>query len=187
MTVRPSVHVFQGPASLMIRGTSVTVRAVRAEDEQLQRAFFRALSRQSRYFRFMTHLEQLPDVLAQRFTRIDYIHHFALLATVRVDGQERMIAEARFIGEENDPSCCEFAIAVADAWQQLNIGLYLLEQLELQARASGYRRIVAGTLASNRSMLGLAVRAGYAIDASPPATGEVRLTKWVAQVVASAA
>jgi acetyltransferase len=158
-------------------GTCVTLRPVLPQDGELHRRFFRALSARSRYCRFLTRFTELPEALVERFTSVDYKSHLALLATVSEHGAEVMIGEARCIAEEGDPGTCEFAIAVADAWQRLGIALALLERLERQAAASGFRRLVADTLVSNGPMLGLARRAGYAITANPEDRELARLEK----------
>ena len=42
-------------------GSRVTIRPSLPQDVELQRAFFRTLSAESRYCRFMTQLNELPD------------------------------------------------------------------------------------------------------------------------------
>ena len=159
-------------------GRRVTIRPTLPQDVELQRSFFRSLSAESRYRRFMTRLNELPESLAKRFTNIDYRAHVALLAEVFDEaGRETMIGEARYVVDDHDPTTCEFAIAVADAWQSSGIARALLERLERQAAASGIRRMVADTLITNRSMQRLAARAGYAVSASREDATQARLEK----------
>jgi acetyltransferase len=158
-------------------GGRVTIRPTLPQDIGLQREFFRALSAEGRYFRFMTPLHELPEVLAQRFASSDYRGHLALLAEVFEDGRETMIGEARYVVDERDPTTCEFAIAVADAWQSRGIAHALLDRLERQAAASGIRRMVADTLLANRAMIGLAAQTGYAVRASREDATLARLEK----------
>jgi acetyltransferase len=158
-------------------GTRVMLRPVLPQDADLQRAFFRSLSAQSRYSRFMTRLEELPESLAERFTCIDYRSHLALLAEV-FDGRcGTMIGEARYVADDRDSTACEFAIAVADAWQGSCIAGALLERLEQEATALGFTRMVADTLVTNQAMLGLARRVGYAVAANPHDRALARLEK----------
>jgi len=168
-------------------GTRVMLRPILPQDVELQRAFFRSLSAHSRYSRFMTRVNELPQALAERFTRIDYTSHLALVATILEDGREVMIGEARCVADERDPAICELAIAVADVWQRCGIALALLVRLERQAAELGFRRIVADTLVTNRAMLGLARRARYAIIASPEEKTQARLEKHLRPVAAIAA
>jgi acetyltransferase len=159
-------------------GSRVTIRPTLPQDAELQRTFFRSLSAEARYHRFMTRLNELPESLAERFTSIDYRAHVALLAEVFDEsGHETMIGEARYVVDERDPTTCEFAVAVADDWQASGIARALLERLERQAAASGIRRMVADTLITNRAMQRLATRAGYTVRASREDAAVARLEK----------
>jgi acetyltransferase len=168
-------------------GTRVMLRPILPQDMDLQRAFFRSLSVHSRYNRFMTRLNELPQSLAERFTRIDYTSHLALVATIREDGREVMIGEARCVADENDSTTCELAIAVADVWQRCGIALALLQRLEREAAELGYRRMVADTLVTNRAMMGLARQARYTLIASPEDKTLVHLEKHLRPAAAIAA
>jgi acetyltransferase len=162
----------------MADGRRVTIRPTLPQDVDLLRTFFRRLSAESRYRRFMTSLRELPETLAQRFADIDYHRHLALLAEVFDEaGQETIVAEARYVVDERDPETCEIALAVADEWQSHGIARALLGRLERQAVASGIRRMCADMLISNRAMRGLALRAGYAIRASSDDAEMARLEK----------
>jgi acetyltransferase len=158
-------------------GSRVTIRPTLPQDIELQRDFFRRLSADRRYCRFMTRLTELPAMLVQRFASIDYRNHLALLAEVFEDGRETMIGEARYIVDERDPETCEFAIAVADDWQARGIAAAMLARLEHQAASSGIRRMVADTLIFNSAMIRLARRAGYAVRASATDASMARLEK----------
>lgn len=155
----------------------VIIRPTLPQDTELQREFFRTLSGESRYTRFMTPLSELPEALARRFTSIDYSGHLALLAEVFVGGRQTMIGEARYIVDPSDPATGEFAIAVADAWQFQGLARILLERLECEAAASGIRRMIADTLIANRAMIALAVQAGYAVTTSREDAMIARLEK----------
>ena len=161
----------------MADGSRLTIRPTLPQDVGLQQEFFRSLSAESRHCRFMTRLNELPETLVERFASIDYRSHLALLAEVFEDGRETMIGEARYVVDERDPATCEFAIAVADDWQARGIARALLDRLERQAAASGIRRMVADTLLTNRAMIGLATRTGYAVRASREDATLARLEK----------
>ncbi len=162
-------------------GSRVTIRPTLPQDAELQRTFFRSLSAEARYRRFMTRLHELPETLLERFKSIDYRTHLALLAEVFDEsGHETMIGEARYVVDERDLTSCEFAIAVADDWRASGIARALLARLERQAAVSGIRRMVADTLITNRPMQKLAARAGYAIGASREDAALLRLEKVLA-------
>ena len=162
----------------MSDGSRVIIRPTLPQDVELQRAFFRALSPLSRYCRFMTRANELPETLVDRFTNIDYRRHVALLAEVFDEARQQiMVGEARYVIDEGDPAVCEFAICVADEWQARGIAQALLARLEQQAVAAGIRKMVADTLIANEPMRALATRAGYSINANREDFELVRLEK----------
>jgi acetyltransferase len=158
-------------------GRRVTIRPMLPQDFELQREFFHSLSPMARYGRFMAAFNELPDAVAERLNKIDYSSHLALLAEIFEGRQQTMIGEARYVIEEHDPTSCEFAIAVADAWQGCGIGNALLARLEREAAASGLRRMLADTLYDNKPMRALAARNGYALTMNHEDARLVRLEK----------
>src|SRR6202171_366252 len=97
-------------------GTRVVMRPIRPEDRQMEKEFVQRLSDESKYFRFMSALRELTDTMLNRFTQIDYDQEMALIAVVCENAQETEIGVARYVVNA-DGTSCEFAIAVADAWQ----------------------------------------------------------------------
>ena len=166
----------------LIDGSRITIRPTLPQDLELQREFFRSLSTEGRYRRFMVPLNELPEVVAQRFISIDYRSHVALLAEVFDDGREIMIGEARYVVNKHDPAACEFALPVADDWQACGIGRALLSRLEREAAASGIRRMLADTLYDNKAMRALAASSGYTVRANRE---DARLVKLEMQLSAS--
>ena len=166
----------------LVDGSRITIRPTLPQDLELQREFFRSLSTEGRYRRFMGSLNELPEAMAQRFISIDYRSHLALLAEVFEDGREIMIGEARYVVDEYDPATCEFALAVAGDWQACGIGRALLVRLEREAAASGIRRMLADTLYDNKAMRALAASSGYTVRANRE---DARLIKLEKQLSAS--
>jgi GNAT superfamily N-acetyltransferase len=158
-------------------GSRITIRPMLPQDVELQLRFFRSLSAEGRYRRFMTRFQELPKALIERFANIDYSNHVALLGEVFEDGKEIMIGEARYVIDRIDPATCEFAIAVSDEWRAHGIARALLDRLEREAAASGVTRMIADTLLSNQPMLGLAWRAGYVVTGNTKDPTLARLEK----------
>jgi acetyltransferase len=88
----------------------VVVRLIQPQDAGLQRAFFRGLSQESRYGRFMAMVKDAPEALIERLAPVDHIHHLALLAVVIEHGREVMIGEARYVVDDEDASTCKLAL-----------------------------------------------------------------------------
>ena len=170
------------PAQLMgvidlADGRCVAVRPPLPQDLDLLTGFFRALSEQARYFRFMTNYRELSEGLARRFVEIDHLCHVALVAYVTNAGSRRMVGEARYILGTDDAGSAEFAVAVADGWQGLGLARALLARLSGHAAAAGVRHLVADTLASNAAMLELARAAGFTVSGNGADRRLLRLVK----------
>jgi hypothetical protein len=61
-------------------GKIVTIRPIRPEDADLEQEFVKAMSDESRYYRFMDTLRELTQTMLVRFTQIDYDREMALVA-----------------------------------------------------------------------------------------------------------
>jgi hypothetical protein len=63
-------------------GGFYTLRAIQSEDADRLEAFMKNLSAESRYFRFISVLSELPPRMLVRYTQIDYDRELALVAVV---------------------------------------------------------------------------------------------------------
>lgn len=142
-------------------GTIIRVRPIRPEDRAIEQAFVRNLSAESKYFRFMSALGELPEAMLARFTRIDYEREMALIALVCEQGYEVEIGVARYVADGS--ASCEFALVIADAWQHRGLGTILMLELIAAARRRGLTSMQGMVLATNSAMLGLAHSLGFTI------------------------
>ena len=148
-------------------GTRVTVRPIRPEDAQIEREFVKGLSPAARYFRFMDTIRELTPQMLLRFTQIDYEREMAFVAiTEGGGGGEKEVAVARYVTNP-DGASCEFAIVVADEWQRVGLGRYMMSQLIEVAGARGLASMSGDILAGNLGMQKLAMRLGFEIAQSP--------------------
>lgn len=147
-------------------GQLVTVRPIRPEDAALTLDFFNRLSPESRYFRFMENISELPPSLLIRFTQVDYDREMALIALVSEEGVERQVGSARYTLTADGESV-EFALIVDDRWQKSGLGRRLLGALIDCAREKSYRAIIGDVLADNPKMLRLMTGLGFAILPHP--------------------
>jgi acetyltransferase len=147
-------------------GPLVTLRPIRPEDAEMEKAFVRKLSPESRYFRFMDTLRELTPAMLVRFTQIDYDREMAFVATVAGDAGEEEIGVVRYVTNPDGESC-EFAIVIADDWHRKGLGRRLMTQLIDVARVRGLRTMIGHVLAENRGMLTLCQGLGFVIGDSP--------------------
>jgi acetyltransferase len=150
------------------------IRAIRPDDAGRERDFIAGLSAQSRYLRFMHMVQDPGDALIQQFVNVDGHRTMALVAVIDQAGAERIIGVARYAADDNDE--CEFAVAVADAWQCRGVGSTLVKQLFAHAAQQGFRTIYGIILADNPRMVELAQWLGLTIERSQP--GEATVRAW---------
>ena len=146
-------------------GVAVTIRPIRPDDAEVLRDFMKALSPQSRYFRFMSTLRELTPTMLARLTRVDYRREMALIAVVGERGRERPVGVGRYFADPEVESG-EFALAIADDWQRRGLGRHLLAKLVEIARARGLTTLSGNIMAANRPMLALAQALGFEIGES---------------------
>ncbi len=155
------------PVRVRLRdGSEIVIRPIGPEDAEREQAFVRALSPESRYFRFMSTLRELPADMLYRFTHPDFQRELALVALVGEGLATRQIGVARCVAD-TDRTSAEFAVVVADEWQNRGVGTRLLCELMRAARAVGLRRIWGDILASNHRMLGLMACLGFELQPAP--------------------
>uniref|UniRef100_UPI003899D033 GNAT family N-acetyltransferase n=1 Tax=Mycobacterium sp. HUMS_1102779 TaxID=3383487 RepID=UPI003899D033 len=104
-----------------------------------------SFSRQTLYRRYQGGAP--TDARLAYLFEVDYVDHFVWVLT---DGpQGPVIADARFIRDEDDTGSAEVALTVADAYQGRGVGTLLLGALALAARTDGIERFHARVLSDN--------------------------------------
>ena len=152
-------------------GGEYTIRPIHPDDAEMLKKLVRELSPQSRYFRFVSAIAELPPAMLARFTLIDYDREMALVAVVKErvaneDGEmaetERIVGVSRYITNP-DRTSCEFALVVADDFNGKGLGSRLMESIMDVAREKGLAEIEGLVLANNTSMLKLMRGLGYTV------------------------
>jgi acetyltransferase len=162
--------IYPYPTQLVSRwqladGTDITIRPIRPEDAELVQAFVRGLSEESRYFRFMSSMQELTETMLVRFTQIDYSREMALIAVTLVRDRETELGVARY-AINPDGDSCEFALVVADNFQGRGLGQKLMVMLMEAARSNGLSMIEGEVLGNNHNMLKLMMRLGFEVRSS---------------------
>ncbi len=139
-------------------GTLIHLRAIRPDDAARERTFVAAMSDTSRYFRFLHTVTVLSDEMIARFTQLDYDREMALIAMT--NDESEIIGVTRY-HPNADGTSAEFAVAIADSWQNKGLGQELMQNLVACARAAGYAVIEGTVLQGNVGMLKLAARLGF--------------------------
>jgi RimJ/RimL family protein N-acetyltransferase len=132
-------------------GTDIVIRPIHEHDVELERQFIEALSPSSRRFRFLDTMRSPSPALLKQLTSINAATDAAYVAVVDVDGVEREIGVARFSALP-DAGDCEFAVTVADEWQERGLGTLLMRRLIEIARSRGIMNMHSSDSADNLGM-----------------------------------
>jgi acetyltransferase len=168
----PSQHEQVWP---MPGGGEYVVRPIHPDDADMLQTFVRSLSTQSRYFRFVSSMPELPASMLARFTLIDYDREMALVAVTRdrkVDAEgvvtevPRLVGVSRYITNP-DRTSCEFSLVVSDDMGGKGLGSRLMLSIMDVAREKGLTEIDGLVLANNPNMLKLMRGLGFAVKAFP--------------------
>jgi acetyltransferase len=157
-------------------GMDITIRPIRPEDAELDQRFIRGLSDESRYFRFMDTMHELPETLLASLTQIDYGREMALIALTQDKNQETALGVARYVINP-DGNSCNFALAVADNIAGKGLGGKLMISLMRAAREKGLKQIEGSVLNNNHRMLHLMNGLGFAIKPAEDNHGLMKVSK----------
>ena len=152
-------------------GGEYTIRPIHPDDAQMLQDLVQNLSAESRYYRFVSSMTELPPSMLSRLTLIDYDREMALVAIHRErkageDGEmvetERIVGVSRYITNP-DKSSCEFSLVVADDFNGKGLGSRLMLSIMEEARDKGLAEIEGLVLANNPGMLKLMKGLGFHI------------------------
>lgn len=156
-------------------GGEYTIRPIHPDDAEMLQELVQNLSPESRYFRFVSSLKELPPSMLSRLTLIDYDREMALVAIhrERQDGPqgetievERIVGVSRYITNP-DKSSCEFSLVVADDFNGKGLGSRLMLSIMEEARDKGLTEIEGLVLANNPGMLKLMKSLGFTAKPFP--------------------
>jgi len=151
-------------ADVVLRdGGSIHLRAIRPDDRPRLLAHFTGLSPVSVYRRFHGVKKHLTEAELRHFSELDFVHRVALVATLRVGDDERIIGVGRFDVTPGDARRAEVAFAVLDEHQGRGIGTALLEHLAVLARGLGVVEFEAEVLGENNAMMDVFGGSGFTV------------------------
>jgi GNAT superfamily N-acetyltransferase len=136
-------------------GHVVTIRAIHPGDAPLLVEMFGHLSARTRRLRYHAFTAELPMEQAILMSDLDPARQAALVATVREDGDERIIGVTQLARASAGTVEAELAIVVRDDFQGMGLGTHLLTHLLAVAHSTGVQRLFGWIKAENRTMLHL--------------------------------
>lgn len=149
-------------------GRRLTLRPVLPQDAHLLAALINGLSDTSRHQRFPNARQPATPAELAALTCVDYRRHLALVVSIHEDGRERLVAEARYLID--DDGHAEVAMVVDDPWQRSGIGTWAMFTLSRAADEAGAGWLRGEVLAGNTAMLALMRRCRFCctVDRTDP-------------------
>jgi len=157
-------------------GRAVLIRPIRPDDEPREREFYDHLSGESRQQRFMKFVHDVNERMLHAFTHIDYEKQMAFVCEARIDGEPRIVGDARY-GAIPGTRSCEFGVVIADAWHKSGIAGLLMAELIGAARAGGFETMESLALRENAAERRFAKALGFEERPSAEDPGTVRTVK----------
>lgn len=133
-------------------GTEVIVRTIDACDKECISNEFNHLSNHSRYMRFCAPINKLSDTQLDYLTDVDNKNHVLIAITKTVDGVQLGLGLGRYIKLLPNKEIAEFAITVADKYQNQGVGSLLIELLIQHAKNNDISILRGYVLDSNKPM-----------------------------------
>lgn len=153
-------------SQLTIAGEVVTIRPIRITDTDMEAAFIRRLSPQTKRYRFLGGVKELSTIEVSRLCDVDGRHSMAFVATIRDHGRETEIGVSRYAPNSRS-DVREIAVTVADDWQRKGLGTMLMKLLIQSARSSGVKHLYSIDIADNAGMRALAEDLGMSANRDP--------------------
>ncbi len=144
-------------------GTSVLMRPIKPEDENLLDELFRSLSEETMRFRFFQIIKEMSHETLTRYCNIDYNREIAIVAEEKEGEKRRIIGVARLILQP-DRKRGEFAVVVGDQWQGFGLGSKLVDYIIEIGQDMKLESICGDVMSSNLKMLRLCAKRGFKME-----------------------
>lgn len=154
-------------------GRSIVIRQVRPDEKSILIDVISHLSRDSRYFRYLSPRDGPSNDELAGFTKCSPDKHFALVACLR-EGTDGALGIAEYYVESNAERA-ELAFAVKEEFHGCGIATDLLRHLKSVAAAAGIGKLFALVHPSNSPMLHVLLREGFEQVCSGPTNLELEL------------
>jgi len=164
LAIRPYPEEFTKEVKLK-SGAPLLLRPIKPEDEPMWHELLASCSQESIRFRFRYLFKETTHEMAARFCFIDYDREMAIVAELEEQGRRQLIGVGRLVAN-SDHTDAEYAILVADAFQDQGVGSLLTDYCLEICQAWGIDTVVAETSPENQRMLAIFKQRGFAFDRS---------------------
>lgn len=148
-------------------GSNIQLRPIRPEDGILLQTMTKAMSAESRFFRFMHAVNELSPQMIAQFTKLDYDRQTGFVATTdRIDAvrepsqPQTLVGSARYTIKSNRLTA-EFAVTISDDMAGKGLATRMMHLLLEHAKAQGLETIQGDVLRNNKPMQALMQSLGF--------------------------
>ncbi|MHA1377419.1 MAG: GNAT family N-acetyltransferase [Candidatus Helarchaeota archaeon] len=136
------------------------LRLLRSTDESLMLDFFKSCTKECIFNRFMSSAlynnirkedSQYVMNLIRKYLDLDLKNHMSIVAVIREENKEKIVAEGRFFRIDKDRA--EVALITRDNWQRLGLGTSIANLLKNVAISRGIKIFEGDILLQNEKML----------------------------------
>ena len=159
LAIRPYPEEYVRPATLR-DGTKIVLRPIQPEDEPAWHQMLSHCSQRTIWQRFRYLFKETTHEMATRFCFVDYDRTMAIVAEVGQAELRELIGVGRLVADA-DHRDAEYAVLVADEWQQRGLGSILTDYCLEICRTWGIDRVVAETTSDNARMQHLLTTRGF--------------------------
>ncbi len=150
---------------LLKSGTEIYFRPIHPTDEPLMRDLLYDLSKETLYYRFMSHNQHFGQREIQNFVYVDHRKDVAIVGTLPEAHGDDIVAVGRYYLDERT-NRAEVAFVIRDEWQNMGLGTFMFKHLITLAKASGISGFTAEVLRDNRRMQAIFNHSGYKVQSS---------------------
>lgn len=133
----------------LANGRQILLRPMRPDDEDRLRDGIDKLSARSRYMRFFSGVQKLPDAVIKRLVSVDGRRHIAWGA-IDIDASGRPAIGAAHAIRTEMPGSSDLALGVLDAYHGEGLARALIAAVLYDCDAQGIRQIRADVLLENK-------------------------------------
>ncbi|MCI0495140.1 bifunctional acetate--CoA ligase family protein/GNAT family N-acetyltransferase [candidate division KSB1 bacterium] len=174
LALRPYPEEYVRNAELK-NGDRIILRPIKPEDEPMWMNMLASCSRESIYQRFRYFFQWAYHDVAVRYCFIDYDREIAIVAELKENGARKLLGVGRLVGDP-ELETAEYAVLVADAWQDKGLGSILTDYCIEIAGKLGVKKIIAQTTSDNPRMIAVFQKRNFDIQIDP-ASSLVEVTK----------
>lgn len=139
--------------TMLKNGETVYFRFLKQKDKEWIKVGYKSLSYKSKYFRFISPPREISEKDLRYLTEIDFKNHVAIVAVAVRESGKLPLGVARYIKLSESPCPAEFAITVADPYQNMGIGTIFLKLMVEHARNNDVSCLIGYVLNENQAML----------------------------------